>query len=124
MKMEYTSKSFFDGLGANQTTGDNSYVFDADAATAMVQGLIPPYVTPGSWQAWNASSEPCPAGYTCTAMGGQSLGAFSCDEMARIAVEEFGFGDVLAGAYCPEGETGVLNCPVGGYCPDTVSNNN
>lgn len=53
-------------------------------------------------------------------MGNASLGAFSCDEMARIALVEYGFGNVLAGTYCPEGETEVLNCGVGGYCPDSV----
>ena len=54
-------------------------------------------------------------------MGHRSLGAFSCDELARIALEQYGFGDVLAGTYCPEGENGVLNCDIGGYCPDSVS---
>jgi hypothetical protein len=86
----------------------------------LIQGYIPDHVTPGSWQPWN-STTPCPAGYTCAELGEKSLGAYSCDEMARIAVEEFGFGNVLAGTWCPEGNTSVLNCQVGGYCPDTVS---
>lgn len=84
-----------------------------------VRGYIPPYVRPGSWRRWDPA-DPCPAGFACTVMGNSSFGAFSCDEMARIAAEEFGFGDVLAGTYCPEGEMGVLNCEVGGYCPDSV----
>ncbi len=54
-------------------------------------------------------------------MGEINLGAFSCDELARIADEEFEFGNVLAGTYRPEGEEVVWNCPVGYYCPDTVS---
>ena len=41
--------------------------------------------------------------------------------MARIAVDEYGFGNVMAGTWCPEGEEAISNCPVGSYCPDTVS---
>jgi hypothetical protein len=41
--------------------------------------------------------------------------------VARIAAVEFGFGNVLAGTWCPEGKNEVYNCPVGSYCPDTVS---
>ena len=83
-----------------------------------IQSYIPPYIKPNSWQPWN-STDPCPAGYTCTSMGSKSLGAFSCDEMTRISVEVFGFGNILAGIYCPENETSLLNCPVGSYCPDS-----
>ena len=92
----------------NQTNGMN-----------IIQSYIPPYVSPDSWQQWD-SSDICPAGSTCTSMGNSSFGAFSCDELARIAVDEFGFGNVLAGTWCPEGEMGLLNCPVGGYCPNSV----
>ena len=45
----------------------------------VIEGFIPENVTEGSWQPWD-SSQPCPAGFTCTSMGDNSLGAFSCDE--------------------------------------------
>jgi len=86
----------------------------------IIQRYIPSYVSPDSWQPWNRT-DPCPAGSTCASMGNASFGAFSCDELARIAVDEFGFGNVLAGTWCPEGEMDVLNCPVGGYCPNSTT---
>ena len=102
------------------TLPQSNGVINVGTSDYVIQSYIPDHVTPGSWQEWN-STTPCPAGYTCAELGDESLGAFSCDEMARIAVEEFGFGNVLAGTWCPEGNTSVLNCKVGGYCPDTVS---
>ena len=89
-----------------------------DPNAIAMQSYIPPYIQEGSWQPWNITS-PCPSGYTCTSMGDESFGAFSCDEMARLAIEEFGFGNILAGIYCPENETSLLNCPVGSYCPNS-----
>ena len=41
--------------------------------------------------------------------------------MARIAVDVYGFGNVLAGIWCPAGSTHVRNCPVGSYCPDSAT---
>lgn len=42
--------------------------------------------------------------------------------MARIAVDVYGFGNVLAGIWCPgDGSTHVRNCPVGSYCPDSAT---
>ena len=58
-------------------------------------------------------------------MAGQSLGMFSCDELRRIAREEYGFGDVLAGIWCPLAYPNagwIRNCPVGSYCPDSKAN--
>ena len=43
---------------------------------------------------------------------------FSHPIVARLAVDDFGFGNVLAGIFCPGGMTGVYNCPVGNYCPN------
>ena len=58
-------------------------------------------------------------------MAGQSLGMFSCDELRRIAREEYGFGDVLAGIWCPYSTPNagwIRNCPVGNYCinPESI----
>lgn len=58
-------------------------------------------------------------------MAGNSLGMFSCDELRRIAREEYGFGDVLAGIWCPYSTPNagwIRNCPVGNYCPDSKAN--
>lgn len=49
----------------------------------VIEGFIPENINEGSWQPWD-SSEPCPAGFTCTSMGEHSLGAFSCDESKSI----------------------------------------
>ena len=106
--------------GAVADEGDTamkSYV--GDEGEDAIKSYIPPYVNASSWQPWN-HTDPCPAGFTCSHMGNKSLGAFSCDEMARIALDEFGLGNILAGTYCPEGEEGMMNCPVGGYCPTSV----
>ena len=97
---------------------DNFSDVPLDPNAIAMQSYIPPYIQEGSWQPWNITS-PCPSGYTCTSMGDESFGAFSCDEMARLAIEEFGFGNILAGIYCPENETSLLNCPVGSYCPNS-----
>ena len=110
---------------AEQTLDDKQALMDMANADQPVSPLepiqqyIPPHVKEDSWQPWNIS-HPCPGGYTCTSMGNVSLGAFSCDELARVALEVFGFGNVLAGVYCPENKTAVMNCPVGGYCPNSV----
>jgi len=58
-------------------------------------------------------------------MAGESLGMFSCDELRRIAREEYGFGDVLAGIWCPLAYPNagwIRNCPAGSYCPDSNAN--
>lgn len=58
-------------------------------------------------------------------MAGESLGMFSCDELRRIAREEYGFGDVLAGIWCPLAYPNagwIRNCPAGSYCPDSKAN--
>ena len=73
----------------------------------------------GSYLEWNVS-EPCPNGYLCERVGNISLGAFSCDELARMANGEYGFGDILAGVWCPENVLHLRNCPRGYYCPDSV----
>ena len=120
---------------------------EEDLAELDIQSFIPSYATAG-WQPWEPSDGPCPAGYTCTSMGGKSFGAFSCDEskkwidhicfvflpihqlisrslsfytVARIAVDVYGFGNVLAGIWCPSDGTHVRNCPVGSYCPDSAT---
>lgn len=49
----------------------------------VIEGFIPENINEGSWQPWD-SSEPCPAGFTCTSMGEHSLGAFSCDESKSV----------------------------------------
>lgn len=72
---------------------------------------------------WN-QSEPCPNGYLCESLGHIPLGAFSCDELALIAREEFQFGDILAGIWCPENVGNLRNCPRGYYCPDSVGVHN
>ena len=108
----------------NQSSFSNiASTIDAESPTYgeyFIERYIPPYVSPDAWQQWNGTAGSCPAGFTCTSMGNASLGAFSCDELARLAVDEFGFGGVLAGIWCPEGEEGIQNCPVGEYCPDSV----
>lgn len=108
-----TAPSHHAGATRNATEDDIAHA-------KAVADLIPPYVSPDAWQPWD-DAEPCPVGFTCTQLGNATLGAFSCDEMARIAREVFGLGDVLAGTYCPEGEVGLVNCDRGGYCPDMVS---
>ncbi|EJK75686.1 hypothetical protein THAOC_02585 [Thalassiosira oceanica] len=72
----------------------------------------------GSYLSWD-QTKPCPNGYLCEEIAGLSLGAFSCDELARIASKDFGFGDILAGIWCPERVANLRNCPRGYYCPDS-----
>lgn len=89
-------------------------------ATSIISERIPSYIPRESLQAWNGST-PCPSGFTCTRLGNSTLGAFSCDVLASVSRDEFGFGNVLGGTYCPEGEIGVINCPIGSYCPNTAT---
>ena len=63
----------------NTTVIVDGEVFDEK----VIEGFIPENINEGSWQPWD-SSEPCPAGFTCTSMGEHSLGAFSCDESKSI----------------------------------------
>ncbi len=46
-------------------------------------------------------------------------------KVRRIAREEYGFGDVLAGIWCPLAYPNagyIRNCPSGNYCPDSKAN--
>lgn len=58
----------------------------------------------------------CPAGYICN-----TTHQASCLEIRQAAIEYFQYGDIHAGAYCPEGSPFYLECPLGFYCPDAVS---
>ncbi len=53
----------------------------------------------------------CPLGYVCN----QTHQA-SCTEIRLLSIA-YGFGDVHAGGWCPEGRNQLLLCPVGHYCP-------
>jgi len=59
----------------------------------------------------NSTDEPCPLGFVC-----DDENMANCTKI-RIVSLAYGFGDVHAGFYCPEGEDGLLVCPVGHYCP-------
>jgi len=113
----------------NLTTASNSTLNDLalqnvttkDKSTLGRQGLeqlTGRQFPPGSYLSWD-QTKPCPNGYLCEEIAGLSLGAFSCDELARIANEDFGFGDILAGIWCPEKVANLRNCPRGYYCPDS-----
>lgn len=58
----------------------------------------------------------CPAGYICN-----TTHQASCFDIRQAAVDYFKYGDIHAGAYCPEGSPFYLECPLGSYCPDPVS---
>jgi hypothetical protein len=58
----------------------------------------------------------CASGFVCN-----STHQASCEEIREAAIHTFGFGDIHAGSYCPEGIPYYLNCKVGHYCPDSVS---
>ena len=57
------------------------------------------------------ASEPCPLGFVCD----DTLQA-NCTNIRAVALA-YGFGDVHAGAYCPEGVDGLQVCPAGAFCP-------
>jgi len=54
---------------------------------------------------------PCPLGFICD---GSRMA--NCTKIRAVPVG-FLFGDVHAGAYCPEGKDTMSICPVGHYCP-------
>ncbi len=56
-------------------------------------------------------SAPCPLGFVC-----DETRQANCTEI-RIVSIGYGFGDVHAGGWCPEGLDGLQLCPVGHYCP-------
>ena len=64
----------------------------------------------------NDTASGCPLGYIC---GEEKMA--NCT-LVRISSVVLGFGDIHAGAYCPEGEERLLNCPVGHFCetPETL----
>lgn len=53
----------------------------------------------------------CPAGLICDGQGR----AANCTKVRMVPVI-MGFGDILAGTYCPENDWQLQNCPVGSYC--------
>jgi hypothetical protein len=56
-------------------------------------------------------SEPCPLGFVC-----DSERIANCTKIRAVTVA-YGFGDVHAGDFCPEGKDGLQVCPAGYYCP-------
>jgi len=55
--------------------------------------------------------EPCPLGYIC-----EGIRQANCTKIRNV-VSGYLFGDIHAGAYCPLGSDGIMNCPAGHYCP-------
>lgn len=60
----------------------------------------------------------CPQGFICN-----KTHQAECAEIQSVAVNEFKLGDIHGGAYCEGGNPYYMNCPVGHYCPNPVSNN-
>ena len=58
----------------------------------------------------------CSLGFVCDSGGSNPI---NCTIIRQRFIDE-GLGDILAGAYCPENTSSLLNCPVGHYCPDPV----
>lgn len=56
-------------------------------------------------------SAPCPLGFVC-----DDERVANCTKIRAVALT-YGFGDVHAGAYCPEGKDGLQVCPAGSFCP-------
>lgn len=61
------------------------------------------------------SANGCPTGFICN-----DNQMSNCTNIRIVAVL-YGFGDVHAGNYCPEGSTSLENCPAGFYCPDPAT---
>lgn len=55
----------------------------------------------------------CPTGFICDGRGRTA----NCTKIRMVPVI-MGFGDILAGTYCPEESYQLQNCQVGRYCPD------
>jgi hypothetical protein len=58
----------------------------------------------------------CPLGFIC-----EGVIQRSCDLLRAQARDEFAFGDIFGGIYCPEGSSVLENCPVGSFCVNPVS---
>ncbi|CAB9506240.1 unknown protein [Seminavis robusta] len=60
---------------------------------------------------------PSPNGYVCET----GLKQTNCDEMRRLFNDtaRLGFGDIMAGVWCPRENNTLRNCPVGSYCPNS-----
>ena len=54
---------------------------------------------------------PCPSGFVC-----DEERMANCTKIRLVALL-YGFGDVHAGGYCPDGSNILQVCPAGSYCP-------
>lgn len=57
------------------------------------------------------ASLPCPLGFVC-----DETRQANCTNI-RVVSLAYGFGDVHAGGFCPEGEDSLRLCPAGHFCP-------
>jgi len=66
--------------------------------------------------ALNNTNKICPEGFICN-NGNQE----SCDDIREKVRDTFKFGDILAGTYCPAGDSQLENCPIGYVCKNSTS---